>query len=103
MAKTVVLESWVDVVGGIWMPYGAVCSMRYPLSVRDVQHIIEESGKVDRESVADWLARGNAGDFSSVMDFQASIETPDGDTVDIPFESEKGEVAYFDTIREEVA
>ena len=37
----------------------------------------------------------NAGDFASIIDFSASIE--DGEnTVDIPWASEEGEIAYSD-------
>lgn len=92
--RCVVRKSLVHVVGGIWMPYGAMCAMDYELSANDVENCRDDDGKITRESVEDWLST-HSGDFSSVVDFCASIE--DGDaTVDIPWATEEGEIAYLE-------
>jgi hypothetical protein len=96
--KYTVRQSVIDVVGRIWMP-AAVCSLRITMSAHDVENARDDDGKITRESIEQWLMT-HSGDFSQVMDFRASIE--DGEeTVEIPFASEAGEVAYMDTIAEE--
>lgn len=88
-----VRKSVVDVVGRIWMP-GIVCAQRIELSAYDLDNARDDAGKLTRDSVLDWLG-SHAGDFASIIDFQASLE--DGDTtVDIPFATEEGETAWLD-------
>lgn len=99
MARYIIRHSYVDIVGGIWMPYGAVCSMRMRLSQHDIDDMRDADGKITRESVDRWVSV-NSGDFSSLKDWRASIE--DGNTtIDLPFTSEDGELAYLDTLAEE--
>jgi hypothetical protein len=101
--RCTVRKSLVRVVGHIWMP-NAVCSMVYTLRQYDIDNIKVQaeydtgSPTIDRDAVEQWLAT-NSGDFRDILDFDASIE--DGDqTIDIPFATEDGELAYYDTLAE---
>jgi len=92
--RYVVRKSIVEVVGEIWMPYGTVCATTYTLSGYDVENCRNDNGQITRDSVERWVGM-HSGDFSSVRDFRASLE--DGDeTVDIPWASEEGELAFVD-------
>lgn len=96
--RYMVRKSVIDILGGIWMPYGAQCSIRKVLSAYDIENMRDEDGQITRESVEQWVLL-NSGDFSTVTDFSASIE--DGDhTIDLPWSSEENELAYCDTIAE---
>lgn len=96
--KYTVRKSIVRVVGRIWMP-AVIASNVITMSAYDIDNARDEDGKITRESVEDWLG-SHAGDFQSIIDFEASIE--DGDlTIDIPFASEDGEMAYIDTLGDE--
>jgi hypothetical protein len=95
-----VRKSIVRIVGTIWMPH-VTCAQVRDLSdydvgnIRDIAEFMGEEG-ITRKAVEYWLG-GNAGDFSHVIDFEASIE--DGDkTIDIPWASEDGEFAYIDAM-----
>lgn len=71
------------------------CGQTKTLRQYDVDNIRDrvEPG-ITRANVEDWLTC-NAGDFSSVQDFYASIE--DGpNTVEIPWATEDGELAFND-------
>lgn len=86
--KYTVRRSIVDVLGYIWMP-NVPAAMTLTLSDYDVGNAKDEEGKITRDSVHDWLNR-NAGDFSVITDFSASLE--DGDeTVNIGWESVEAE------------
>ena len=94
--KYMVRTSYVDVLGGIWLPYGAVCSLRKPLDRFDVDNMRDDDGKITRESVKFWVML-HSSDFSGVIDFSASIE--DGEqTIDLPWSSEETELQYLNTI-----
>ena len=96
--RYMVRTSYVNVLGYIWLPH-ALCSTRIKLSGYDIENMRDDEGVITRDSVDQWLAM-NAGDFSQIVDFEASIE--DGDeTIDLPFASEENECAYLDTISEE--
>jgi hypothetical protein len=96
MARYIVRRSFIDIVGGIWWPYGATCSLRKDLSQYDIDNMRDEDGEITRESVEQWVCL-NSGDFSSILDFSASIE--DGDrTIDLEWATEDGETAYLDTL-----
>ena len=96
--KYTVRKSVIYVVGKIWMP-AITCSQQITVNAYDVGHLRDGSGKITRESVEQWLDK-HTGDFRSVQDFSASIE--DGDiTIDIPWASEDGEMAYLDTLPSE--
>ena len=82
--KFTVEKNWIDIVGGIWMPYGMTCAMTKDLSVYDLENI----GEPTRDNVEQWLAC-NAGDFSSIHDFHAVI----GET-EIPWDSEDSEITF---------
>jgi len=91
--RYIVRRSVVDVYGKLWMPM-TPAAQRTELSSYDIDNIRDEDGNITRESVEDWLM-GNSGDFSTVVDFSASIE--DGDmTIDIPWATEEGEYGYSD-------
>jgi hypothetical protein len=100
--RYVVRKSILRIVGSIWMP-AIVCAQARELSKYDVQNIHDIAlflgdTVITRRAVEYWLG-GNAGDFSHVIDFEASIE--DGDkTIDIPWASEEGEFAYIDAMSE---
>ena len=96
MAKYIISESYVDIIGGIWLPYGATCAMRKKLTFYDIQNIRSyDDGVITREGLENWLG-GNSGDFSRVDDFRASIE--DGDqTIDIDWaKGNDSEFTYCD-------
>lgn len=114
--RYIVRKSIIRIVGQIWMP-ATVCAQVRELSSYDVGNIrgiaayrlgidAEELashsvGKVvevtiEREDVEQWLMM-NSGDFQRVIDFEASIE--DGDTtLDFPWSTEDGEMAYCDAM-----
>ena len=93
--KYTVRKSVIDVVGKIWMP-AITASQRIVLNAHDLEHLRDDDGKITRESVERWFST-HPGDFQSIQDFSASIE--DGDnTIDIPWASEDGEMAYLDTV-----
>jgi len=91
--KYLVRESYVEVIGRIWMP-NTTAAYKYDLRDYDINNARDDKGKLTRESVEDWLCK-NAGDFQSIEDFSASIE--DGEqTIDIPWRDEGSEVTYND-------
>lgn len=93
--KYVVRKSVIWLVGYIWMPMGVPCGQCLTLDGYDVENARDAEGKITRESVEQWLAT-NAGDFREITDFSASIEDND-QTVDIPWATEAGELAYADS------
>lgn len=93
--RYVVRKSIVRILGGIWWPYGATCAQLKELSAYDVENARDDEGKITRESLDRWVSL-HSGDFSSVVDWSASIE--DGDeTLDFDWEKgEESECAYLD-------
>lgn len=96
-----VRKSFVEVVGTIWMP-AVTCSLRIDLGQWEIDQIADRLDHPDsidpaawREALDDWLTT-HSGDFQSVDDFAASIEYGDA-TIDIPWGSEAGEMAYCET------
>lgn len=89
--------SYVDILGGIWWPMGAVCSLRKSLSAYDIENIkAYGDGQITHEAVEHWVCL-NSGDFSEIIDFSGSIE--DGDhTIDFAWSSEETEAQYLDTL-----
>lgn len=83
-------ENYVIILGGIWAPYGALCSLRVNLSPSDLANIEEFT----RENVSNWLT-SHSGDFSSIKGFYATA----GNTT-LDWESEELESAYLDTLNE---
>lgn len=101
-----VRKSLVWIVGHIWMPPDLICSQVLTLSQYDIETIkaqaLHDTGSdaITCDAVRQWLT-AHAGDFSSVIDFSASIE--DGkDTVDIPWSTEAGEMQYHDTLNDNI-
>jgi hypothetical protein len=92
--KYTVRKSIVRVLGRLWMP-ACLATTERELSSYDVTNASDDEGRLTRESVEDWLYK-NAGDFSAIVDFSASLETAHGDTVDIEWESEENECAFCD-------
>jgi len=70
------------------------CSQIQTLSGYDVENCRDDEGKITRDSVEQWLTT-HSGDFQSVQDFSASIEDG-GNTVEIPWATEDGEMAFND-------
>jgi hypothetical protein len=96
--RYMVRKSIVQVIGGIWWPYGATCAMQYELDGYQVENATDENGKVTRESVQRWIDT-NTGDFSTVIDWTASIELADGsDTVELPWTDEESEFTFNDAM-----
>ena len=85
--RYMVERNFVIVLGGIWLPYGAKATMEYKLSPYDIANI----GEFTRENVESWVDK-NAGDFSSIIDFYATI----GDK-EIPWASKENELVYQNT------
>lgn len=96
MAKYIVRRSYVIILGRLWMPQ-CMASMYKVLSPYDVENIrAEGDGEIAREAIEQWLT-ANSGDFSSVVDFVASIE--DGEeTRYFEWTTEENEIAYLDTL-----
>ena len=93
-----VRKSVVYVVGRIWWPMGPLFSMEYTLRHYDVENMRNDDGQISREEVARWLDC-NAGDFSAIVDFSASIE--DGETtLDFEWATEDGEMVHCDCCAE---
>lgn len=86
MAVYTVRTRDVWVLGYLWQPGVGPCSMHYTLP-KDIP--------ATREAIQTWVD-ANCGDFSSIIDFAASI-----DDIEIPWTTEENEIAYLDTIREE--
>lgn len=98
--KYTVRKSVVELIGTIWMP-AVQCGQCKTLSDYDVENCRDEDGKITRESVEQWLMC-HSGDFQSVTDFYASIE--DGEnTIEIPWNSEESEMAYWQMMDPEPA
>jgi len=101
MARYLVRTSYIDILGGIWWPYGAVCSLRKTLSQYDIDNMRNRQGRITRKSVERWVCL-NSGDFSSIVDFSASIEDDTtNQTIDLPWTSEETEAQYLDTLNSE--
>lgn len=62
----------VEVIGYIWWPNDVPCAYSYSLSAYDIENMRGEDGKIARREIQSWVDR-NAGDFSEVADFRASI------------------------------
>lgn len=99
--RYLVRRSYVTILGQLWMP-SCDASLRKDLSSYDIENIRAQANDgqtIDREAVDQWLTT-NSGDFSRVIDFEASIE--DGEqTIDIPWSSEENECRYLDTLPDE--
>jgi hypothetical protein len=63
-----------------------------------VENCQDDDGEITRESVESWVDT-HSGDFQEVIDFEASLESGD-DTIDIPWATEEGELAYLDATSE---
>ena len=90
--RRLIVQSVIQVVGGIWMPYGAKCAMEYKIRPEDLNRDDDESW---RDAVERWTTC-HCGDFSSVDDFYAEIELDTG-TVKIPWsKGEESECIFSD-------
>lgn len=85
--------SFINVLGKIWMP-NTKAAQYITLRQSDIDNMTDENGDITRESVELWLG-SHAGDFSSIIDFHADIETNKGNTV-IEWENEENEYEYND-------
>ena len=84
--KYMVEDNFVNVIGYIWMPSNVICAQQIKLQKSDVENI----GAFTRENVDQWLA-SHAGDFSHIIDFEATI----GDEW-IHWKDEESECKYLD-------
>lgn len=94
--KYTVTKSYVSVIGTIWMP-AITCAMEYDLSdydIRNIEQAKRELGLDWRGAIENWLST-NSGDFQSVDDFRADIETSEGNIV-IEWASGDAEMTYND-------
>ena len=87
-------KSFVLVLGCIWMP-NALAATEYPIQDSDIQNMTDDSGIITRESFNLWLD-SHSGDFQSIVDFRASISTPDGKDYDFDWLEEDSEVTFND-------
>lgn len=88
--------SIAQVIGHLWRPMDPICAMEYKPDPYDAENMRGETGQITRESVRRWLDT-HAGDFSSIIDFRASIVDGD-DTVEIDWAQETSEWQYYDTM-----
>lgn len=88
--------SFINVVGKIWMP-AVTCSQQLKPDSHDVENMRDDDGNITRESVERWLML-HTGDFQSIQDFYADIETPEGINHVFDWASEIGEMNYLDTL-----
>ena len=79
-------RNWVEIIGPIWWPSGAICAQRIELSGHDLENI----GEFTRDNVEEWLCT-HSGDFQHVQDFYATA----GD-IEIPWDDEESEFTYQD-------
>jgi hypothetical protein len=90
-----VKKSFIHVLGYIWMP-SVQCSQRIDLRQYDIDNMRNDEGTITRDDVENWLG-SNAGDFSSITDFYASIE--DGNTsIEIAWNDEENEFTFNDNM-----
>lgn len=68
MSYRTITINQIQVIGRIWMPYGAVCAQCIDLTAYDIENI----GELTRDNVEQWLMC-HSGDFSSIIDFRADI------------------------------
>lgn len=89
--------SFINVLGKIWMP--RVTAAQY-ISLRqyDIDNMQDEDGNITRDSIEDWLCI-HAGDFSSIIDFHADIETDKGNIL-IDWANEDSDMIYGDCMNE---
>jgi hypothetical protein len=87
--KYTVKKSFIKVVGKMWMPK-ATAATSIPLREYDIKNMEDDDGNITRDSVEDWLT-SHSGDFSSVTDFYADIETGKGNII-----IEENEYVYND-------
>lgn len=92
MARYMVERNYVQVFGRIWMPM-VEAALEIPLDRYDVENIKEHGdGELTREAVEQWLTT-HSGDFSTVIDFNASI----GDW-ESGWKDEENEIKYSDAM-----
>ena len=102
--KYTVRKSVVHVLGYIWQPGIGPCGQVIELNEYQIGCMREgddpirpiPQGPITRDSVSDWLDT-NAGDFSSITDFWASIENGD-ETVEIAWADEEHEMTFWDCV-----
>lgn len=82
------LPAYVEITGGIWMPYGMKAATVHRLTDYDVENMQDDNGNITRESVDRWVGL-NSGDFSSVDGWSAMVEG-----MEFPFEDEEVELQF---------
>lgn len=91
--KYVIKVSYIEILGYIWMPR-ILCGQKLNITDYDIRNMKNDEGKITREEVEDWLTK-NAGDFSEIVDFSASIE--DGEeSINIEWLDEENYLQYTD-------
>jgi len=94
--RYLIRKSIIEVIGEIWLPYGALCAQSYTLSDYDMRNVRDYGdGTITRDAVEHWLAF-NSGDFSRVVDFRADLEDGDQTVVFEWAHGEESECTYSD-------
>ena len=92
-----VCVSNISVIGPIWWPNGAVCSLEIPLGSREIEQIRDYGeGEITRDAVEDWLGC-HSGDFQSVTDFRADISAGEDDYL-FDWADPESDAVYLDTL-----
>lgn len=86
-----VTKNIVQVIGGIWLPYGQTAAMEYSLSDSDLEQYGIDKENPTREQISNWVFK-NTGDFSSISDFRADI----GENKVIDWSDPESEYLYND-------
>lgn len=82
----------IDVIGSIWQPGIGTCAYGYSLSAYDIENMRGDDGKIARREIQSWLDK-NAGDFSNIEDFSATI-----DNANYGWADEESEFAFLDAM-----
>lgn len=89
-----VRKSLIRILGKLWMPSHADAATEMVLGKYELDNCRDDEGELTRESVERWLLL-HSGDFSDVIDFEASLEDG-GKTIDIAWKNEESEWRYAD-------
>lgn len=88
-----VKKSFIQAIGTIWLP-PITAAHQTNLTDYDLRNMQDDNGKITRDSVEYWLSL-HSGDFQSIDDFYADIETDSG-TLIIPWANEESELTFND-------
>jgi hypothetical protein len=92
MARYMIERNSVQVLGELWWPIGHPAACEYPLTAHDLDQLRDEQGQITRDDIDGWICR-HVGDFSTIIDFTASI----GDQ-EYPWSNEDNEILSHDIL-----